>query len=560
MEARLLAAVDETMPRFNAKVIEGYHKEQFDLGHKIYEHYLKQLFKYLPKKGVRYKGLELVQPKEFIRMLNESSTKICDIHRETVYPIKHHFEYCDHGTWVPLKPTYQMLSYTNEYGDIFLRNSFYNLTLVLSDRGLSVTKENSIFIKILGYKFKVTTEPFRYSSVITSEGFVSTEPVDINISCNRFYSPHLSRRIDPKVKIPRPLLSWYIFGNMGFTEAMSRYSECEFEMGKTDTVTELCRSDQGWHVMKGYGGPLNRSLGRIVDNDFAIAIRNKNKQRKELSPMGLNYAASLLYVSECCSTYFDMSQIDNPSYWRLIIGRCSVKSNDPDEYIIKLMNEHFDSVDEYLDDDSIKRFRRQGIDCSDMYDLLNYISIHRGEIVQTADRGNMLGKELTSIEHTLDVLLTAANGFNHDVKNTSDLTQRKVERLLTAHFKLKKIDHSYRSNMELVNTPTDCPMTEHALRIISQDKVNPPKGQGSKEFDPMDSANLIHASIPFVTSYLRITEPNPDGRGHANPCIYLENDKVTSINPDLIPLYESIKKRLEIRDSKNVQQLDQTDE
>lgn len=551
METRLLKAVDESMPRFNDRVIEGFHKEQFDLGHKIYEHYLKQLFKHLPKKGVRYKGLELVQPKEFIRYLMDSSTKQADIHRETVYPIKHLFEYCDRGTWVLLKPTYQMLSYTNEHGDMFLRNTFYNLTLVLSERGLSVTKENSIFIKILGYKFKVTTEPFRYSSVISENGIVTAEPVDINISCNRFYSPNLSRRIDPKVKIPRPLLSWYIFGNMGFTEAMERYSECEFEMGHTDTVTELCRSENGWHVMKGYGGPLAKTLGRIVDNDFAIAIRNKNKQRKELSPMGLNYAASLLYVSECCSTYFDVTQVDKPSYWRLIIGRCSVKSNDQDEYIIKLMNEHFESVNEYLDDDSIKRFRRQGIDCNNMYDLLNHISVHRGEIVQTSDRGNMLGKELTSIEHTLDVLLTAANGFNHDVKNTSDLTQRKVERLLTAHFKLKTIDRSYRSNVELVNTPTDCPMTEHVLSVVSQDKVNPPKGQVSKEFDPTDSANLIHASIPFVTSYLRITEPNPDGRGHCNPCIYLENDKVTAVAPHLIPLYESIKRRLETRESIN---------
>lgn len=551
MEARLLAAVDSSMPRFNAKVIEGFHKEQFDLGHKIYEHYLKQLFKHLPKKGVRYIGLELVQPKEFIRYLTESSTKQADIHRETVYPIKHLFEYNDKGTWIPLKQVYQMLSYANEYGDVFLRNTFYDLTIVLSERGLSVTKENSIFIKILGYKFKVTTEPFRYASVISENGITSTEPVDVNISCNRFYSPNLSRRIDPKVKIPRPLLSWYIFGNMGFSEAMARYSECEFEMGSTDVITELCRSENGWHVMKGYGGPLAKTLGRVVDNDFAIAIRNKNKQRKDLSPMGLNYAVSLLYVSECCSTYFDMTQVDKPSYWRLIIGRCSVKSNDQDEYIIKLMNEHFESVSEYLDDDSIKRFRRQGIDCNNMYDLLNHISVHRGEIVQTSDRGNMLGKELTSIEHTLDVLLTAANGFNHDVKNTSDLTQRKVERLLTAHFKLKTIDRSYRSNLELVSTPTDCPMTEHALSVISQDKVNPPKGQGSKEFDPTDSANLIHASIPFVTSYLRITEPNPDGRGHLNPCIYLENDKVTAIEPHFIPLYESIKRRLETRDSRN---------
>lgn len=540
MEPKLLEAFDNSMPRFNDKIIEGFHRSQFDDSARIYEQGLKQILKHLPKKGVRFSHLEIVQPREFMTYLSNANLRVCDVHKETVYPVKLIFEWFEDDEWVPFKPLYQMLSYTNDYGDIHIRNSFYNLKYVLSDRGLPVTKEHSIFIKILGYKFKVTTEAFRYAQVFNNKGVIRTNSQDINISANRFYSPNQTRRIDGKSKIPRPLLSWYIFGNEGFSSAMERWSECEYELGSVDAITEECRSEDGWTVMKGYGGQLQKFLGRVVDNDFAVAIRNKNKSRKEISPMGVQYAVSLLYVSEHLSTYFDLSRLDDPNYWRLIIGRCSVKSNDTDDYILKLMGEHFESMGE-LD---VRRLRQQGVNCSDMWDLLNYISVNRSEIVQTSDRGNMVGKELTSLEHSLDVLLTSANGFNHDIKNTSDLTKRKVERALPNHFRLKTIDSTTRSNMDLINTPTDCPLAEHALAVISQDRVNPPRGTKSKDFDPSDTANLIHPSLPFINSYLRITEPNPDGRGYLNPCLYLENDKVTAIRPDLYAVYEEIEQRL----------------
>lgn len=552
MEPKLLQAVTESMPAFNDRVIDGFHQRQFDEGHKVYEQGLKQLFKHLPKKGVRFNRLELVSPKEYVQYLTNHANRTCDIHEESLYPVKLIFEYLEsNGEWDELKPCYQMLNYTNRYGDVFLRNSFYNLNIVLAERGLPVTREGSIFIKILGYKFKVTTEPFRYSLVFNDHDMIKTDAVDVNISANRFYSPSATYRIDGKSKIPRPLLSWYIFGKLGFTEAMERYSECDYEMGHVDTIQAECKSADGWHIMKGYGGPLLKQLGRTVDNDFAIAIRNKNRNRKEINPMGLQYAVSLLYVAEHCSTYFEMSRINDPDYWKLIIGRCSVKGNMRDEQILKLMISHFSSVDEYLGDDSIKRFRRHGIDCNDIEELFNYISVNRSDIVQTTDRADMTGKELTSIEHTLDVLWTAANGFNHFVKNTSDLTRRKVEKKLPEHFKHKIIDNAMRANMEIVSTPTDCPLAEHILAVVPQDKVNPPRGQGSKDFDPMDSAKSIHPSLPFINSYLRITEPNPDGRGYLNPCIYLENDKVTAIRPDLLPLYEQVKQRLNQRESRH---------
>ena len=552
MLPKLARAVDQTMPRFNQTIMEGFHQKEFENGLHYYETALKTLLQPIEKRGVFFRRVERVSPKEYFEYLVNSSSKMYDIHKETLYPVRLKFDYMDRsGQMIELKAPYTMLPYTDRYGDIWLRGVHYSLQFVLAERGLPVTKENALFVKVLGFKFKIGVEHFKFDRVVTDSGNYRTYNSDINLAANRFYSPTESRKITDS-KTPTPLLAWYVFANIGFSKAMQQYGECDFMVGNVDALIEECKPKDRWEIITRTSDKSGntKGLGDYISHDLGIAVRNRESRRAELSTMGLQYATALLFIMDCMPSYFDMDEIDNPDYWKLIIGRCSVKAGDTNEYIMRLMYEHFDSINEYLDNESIRKFANQAIVVSDMFDLFNYIIANRSEIVQTTDRASMFHKELSSLEFTLDKLITAANNFKHDIKNNSELSQKKVARFLHNHFHIKEIDNARTTNLIQEATPTDCPYVDYVLGCMPQHRVYTSSAKAKKrgEFDTSDSAGFIHASIPFVNSYSRVTGPYPDARGYLTPCIYLINERETGLDPELKPLFEKTDKRLRHRE------------
>lgn len=552
MDPRLLKPVDNIMPRFNKVITDGFHQKEFENAVHTYDHSLRMIFKSIERRGVFFRGVSRVSPREYMEYLNKpTQPRVCEIHKETLYPVKLQFDYQDRsGKINPLPPVYTMLPYCDVYGDLYLRNTQYSAQIVMAERGLPVTKEEAIFVKVLGFKFKIGIEHFKYDRLFNETRNNLSRTQDINLPANRFYSPSEARKIkDPKT--PIPLLAWYTFADMGFSKAMDLYGECEYEIGSPEVLADECPADQRWEIITRSRSPNHKRLGEFIPHDLAIAVRNKSDRRKELSIMGLQYACALLYVIDCMSSYFDLESVDNPDYWKLLIGRCSVKPGDSNDYIMRLMYEHFDSMNnDYLDEDTIKKFASQSIVVSNMFDLFNYIIANRSEIVQTSDRASGFHKEIASLEFVLDRLITAANQFKHDIKNNTELSQNKVTRFLTSNFKLKEIDNARTANLIQEATPTDNPFVDYMLGTMPQHKVytSGVKGQGKKEFDTSDSAGFTHPSIPFVYSYQRVTKPAPDARGYLNPCIYLINDRVTALNPKDRELYDATDKRLKFRE------------
>jgi len=550
MDPQLIKHINKVMPRFNSVLTEGFHQKEFEKGLVWFDNALASILKPVQARDVYYIETKIASPQEFIEYLTKNSRKTFDVPKETLYPVKIHIQYKDKAGKLHDFYVFTMLSYADKYGDTWINGSQYSHQIVLAERGLPVTKENSLFVKVLGFKFKIGVEHFSYNQVFLEGGHVHHRAGNINLAANRFYSPTEGRKIKDN-KTPTPLLAWYIFANIGFTKAMTEYGECDFEVGPLDVLLDECKAADRWEI---FTRPRNandnkRSLGDYVGLDVAIAVRNKSASRKELSAMGLQYANALLFIADCCSSYFDMERLDDPGYWRLIIGRCSIKAGDSDDYIMRLMNVHFVAINEYLDEESIRRFSAQSIVVANMFDLFNYIIANRSEIVQTTDRASALHKELATVEFTFDSLLTAANNFKHDIKNNSEINYKKVLRFLSENFRIKEINNARNANLVLEQTPTDNPFIDYGLGCTPQHKVYTNVGKKKRgDFDTSDSATFTHASLPFVHSYLRVDSPNPDGRGYLTPCIYLVNGKLTAVPPKFQGLYARIDHRLKHRE------------
>lgn len=559
MYNKLLGVIREERGPFTEELVEGWHKKDLDDVGKYYETCLRSIFSSLVEKGLYFEGIEEVCPKEFydaITKPNGSGLKDFEISKNSFFGIRLKLFYVEPGdsikNKIPLKHPLQFLPYTNKHGDIYVRNSLYSLQFVLSERGPSVdgTNNKTIFVRVLGYRFKVTVELHRYYKLHTNKatGDVTKHPLAVKFPATRFFNSRKDRKILDK-NVPIPLLSWYIFGKYGFDHAMKHYAECDYRIGYQDDLVKNCPESEGWEIFLNGDGIHPKAMGEVnlANKEPGIAIKQRNKD--EVGSLGFQYAGALLYMFGAFSSILDLDRINDIEYWRLIIAYCSIKlpASTPDETYLRQMTEHFFSVEGYGDAITIERYNRFNIAIKDFYDMLNYMIVNYSNIIRTYNPADLLHKELASKEFLIENLIHAANEFKFRIRNKSNITPKIINREIDFHFKLFGIDRSIRENNTILEqTGTDNPFIDYGLGIIRQTKSTISRGPGGKkeEFDPNHPGSLIDASQPYVVSYQYASGPSPEGSGMLMPRVSLLNGKYTSIRDSDRKNYNSLKARL----------------
>lgn len=562
MDPQVLKRIAKARGGFTKELI-GWHKRDMD---RIIPHLqlsFDNMFRSLKEKGYHFDGIEPVCPLEFFNSITRSSssgTKDFEIAKNSFFGIKINNHFVDPVTGVhsELKCPLMFLPYTNNHGDIYTRNSTYSLQYVLSERGPSVDggREKTIFIRVLGYKFKVTKEIHTFNRVYRNGTNIGTSAINMTLPANRFYNSRNDRKITSK-KVPIPLLAWYVFGKYGFNHCMREFAECEYIIDTMDTLVDICHKEDGWEIYANtsqiHPKAFDRPKGTPLLDEPAIAIKSRNAGG-EISNLALQYAAGLLFMFGVFSHELDIRRLDDINYWRWIIGRCSIRlppKTIPDVYL-RQMNEHFSSVEEYADDITIDKYNKFDIEVRDTYELLNYLMMNYSNLIKLYDPADMLHKELASMEFLVDFLIHQANDFKFMIRNKSNITPKIINRELDAHFRLFNADKSVRENNTILEqTGTDCPFIDYGAGIILQTKSTVNRGPGKKkeEFDANHPGSMIHASQPFVVSYQYASKPNPDGRGMLQPRVHLVQGRYTSLRPEDRDLYESVKHRLKNKET-----------
>lgn len=564
MDPQLLKKVRRDRGGFTQELVDGWHKKDMDKIVPHYEKCLENMFRSLQEKGYYFDGLEEVCPLEFYNQITRSSssgTKDFEIAKNSFFGvrIKNHFKDPVTGVESELKSPLIFLAYTNKHGDLYTRNSTYSLQYVLSERGPSVDggRDKTIFIRVLGYKFKVTKEIHTFNRVFRTGNKVQTGAINMTLPANRFYNSRNDRKITSK-KVPIPLLAWYVFGKYGFDHCMKEFAECDYMIDTLDTLLDICPEGEGWQIFSNtqsvHPKAFDRPKGTPLLEEPAIAIRSRGGKGTEVSNLALQYTAGLLFMFGVFSHELDIRRLDDINYWRWIIGRCSIRlpaKTSPDVYL-RQMNEHFSSVEEYADDITIDKYNKFDIEVKSTYDLLNYLMLNYSSLIKLYNPADMLHKELASMEFLLDFLIHQANDFKFMIRNKSNITPKIINRELDAHFRLFNMDKSVRENNTILEqTGTDNPYIDYGLGIILQTKSTVNRGPGKKkeEFDPNHPGSIIDASQPYVCSYQYSTKPNPDSRGMLQPRVRLVQGKYTSLHPEDREGYEALKNRLKFREN-----------
>lgn len=559
MDKQVLKKIRERRGSFTKELVEGWHKKDFEDIVPYLESCFRSIFSTLEEKGYYFDGIEEVCPKEFYELItrpNGSGIKDFEISKNSFFGVRIKNHYKDpnepNAKIEELKQPLMFLAYTNKHGDIYVRNSLYSLQYVLSERGPSVDGINNktIFIRVLGHKSKIMVELHRYYKVSfdKSKGQISKHPQAVKFPATRFFKSKNDRKIKDK-NTPIPLLAWYVFGKYGFDYAMKHFAECEYEIGYESELLTKCPTSEGWEIFINNDEIHPKHLGEIdlSIKEPAIAIRQRTQH--EVGTLAFQYAGALLYMFGVFTTHLDLERINEPEFWRLLIGYCSIKlpNGSPDETFLRQMAEHFVSIEGYADTHTLDRYNKTGIPVKNFYELLNYLIVNYSNIIRTYNPANLLHKELASKEFSLENIIRAANEFKFRIRNKSNITPKIINRELDFHFKLFAIDKSIRENNTILEqTGTDNPFIDYGLGIIRQTKSTISRGPGAKkdEFDPNHPGSLIDASQPFVVSYQYATKPSPEGNGMMQPRVHIVNGKYIGLRKEDKELYEETRNRL----------------
>lgn len=552
---------------FTEELVQGWHmKDLNERGRSHLESTYRNILKPLEAKGYIFDGLELVSPIEFYDAITKggagtgSGTKEFEIAKNTFIGVrlKNHFRDPETGKEEELKCPLFFIPYTNRHGDLYTRNSLYGMQFVLAERGPSVDggKDKSIFIRVTGYKFKVTRELHTFNRVTKVGMNTITSSMNMTLPANRFYAAKKDRSLQNRKKVPLPLLAWYLFGKHGFSQCMKEFAECEYQLDTLDTLLDRCSAKDGWEIFSNTGGMHPKVLPRPrgVDSspeEPAIAIRSLNNSGT-ISNLGLQYVGGLLFMFGVFTWELRVDLIDDPNYWRLMIGKCSINlpQTADDESYLRHMHEHFASVEEYCDEHTINKYNRDDIKVTNTYEFLNHLMLNYSNLIKLYDPADMLHKELSSMEFLMDTMIEVANNFKFKIRNKVNIGPRYINRELDAHFRLFKIDESIRgNNVCLEQTGTDNPFIDYGLGVLLQTRATVGKGPGRKkeEFDPNHPGSVIHESQPFVCSYQYASKPSPDGRGSLQPRVRLVDGRFTALHEKDRELYEETKHRLRHR-------------
>lgn len=563
MDPQVLKKLREQRGAFTQELVDGWHKNDMDRIDTHLDKAFSNMFRSLQEKGYHFDGIEQVCPIEFYNQITRPSTsgiKDFEIANNSFFGVRvlNHFKDPVTGQESELKSPLMLLAYTNKYGDINVRNAVYSLQYVLSERGPSVDggRDKTIFIRVLGYKFKVTKEIHTFRRVHLIGDKIVSSSLNMTLPANRFYNSKNDRKITSK-KVPIPLLAWYVFGKYGFSHCMETFAECDYVIDTLDTLLNICPESEGWQILSNSNGihpkAFDRPKGSPLLEEPALAIKNK-KGKGEINNLALQYAGGLLFMFGVFSHELDIRRLDDIDYWRLIIGRCSIRlpiKASPEAYL-RPMNEHFNSIEDLTDDITLEKYNKFDIAIKDTYDLFNYLMLNYSSLIKLYDPADMLHKELASMEFLVDFLIHQANDFRFMIRNKSNITPKIINREIDSHFKLFNIDKSVRENNTIMEqTGTDNPFIDYGLGIILQTKSTVNRGPGRKkeEFDPNHPGSMIHPSQPFVVSYQFATKPNPDARGSLQPRVYLEQGKYTALSPESRKDYQSVANRLKFRES-----------
>ena len=513
MHPALLQNVLSKMPKMNPLLAKGIARSQMCESEVLEQisRNIRSAFKSLPDE-IEFVSLTQVMPTESYDFMTKQrySRHVFETARSDVYVVKAIFKV----DGVEMGPAYFYMLFCGQAGEVFLRNSRFNLIPVLADGTFSVA-DASIFLNI-------SKDSIIWSS--TQHHFmVNDERTSNNVVYAQIYRPKTSQLGVGGTKLGincKPAIIVNLFAKYGPVEAFLKYCGAGIVIGDSHSINTQMYDPENWTIFRSYGfTPRTWKAGTVyIPSDIRVAV-----PREEASEEVMIFMSSLFYVVDHYPHLLHTNVIGYKEQWQLVLGLIYLNNKTTSHGQIQCsMEGHLGTLDNYLDSTSQARLQISHVNCKDFYDLLYYVATNYSMLVINSDPTSLYDKEFMVRRYVLKDIEAGINSLTYDllriIKSRGRLpTPLEFNKSVESHIKpeiIFELSKSSHKECESIAYSGDCMALRITNKMVCQSSA---QRKGGKRQDPItDPSKTLHESIAEVASMLGKNKSEGTGREAMN--------------------------------------------
>jgi len=432
MNAIFAKMIDEVAPKVNKKITDGVNADIL----KLCPTYINSII----MSGMRsintdiplvYHGWRRLTPKEeFEKIYSGKNNRVnYDIAISYLYVIELRFSYRGE----PIV-RHMYLPYASEGNIMKISSTPYNIVSIMSDTVISPTHKN-IFVRLHRAKliFEKTDRNFLLNNIKTPGQIIYSDIYKTN-----------NRNIEDKLGTVVPPVCLYILGFYGLVRSLEKYASVKGVQVLTGDANYLMETHRVYASTKLKPKDLNESYYTGHDLKIAIpnaAIDNSNRDFIDNFVFSIMYTIDIFPDDSADDLVYVINSNDLKSeklFWRVLLGKIVFKNSFSIDKIIADINDHFTTLNSYIDALLKTKLEESGVVIDNFFDLIAIIvSNYNGWIINSKLYNSDLNNRYIDVLYYLmyDIVISV-NKALFDInrkynKNKKDLSFLEINKILS---------------------------------------------------------------------------------------------------------------------------------
>lgn len=526
--ARLLEA---TTPKVNDAVMKGLATLYMQNAEQYIDNVFRSAARSFPK-GLVYSGYERCTPEEEFAEVTKvkNNKRIYDLAKSDLYLVKYKFTFND----VPLPDRYVYLPFVGEAGIFSLGGSLFHITPVLSDKVISPGFD-SIFVRLL--RDKIIFKRCYHSLII--DGVRETTHV---IWSQIYRKPRDNKKVPVTTKA-MTTIPHYLFAKFGFTETFRRFAGSVPVVGGAE-INETNYPRDNWVICESSQVKPKTYIESFYDpTTIRLAVRSDM-----WTPTMKALVVGFFYVVDHFPSRFKPEYLDSQSNWMILLGHIVFSGLYGENKLFTSIQEHFLSLDDYVDTIVVEKLKENKYEVDDFYDLLALILGIFNNLVLDSEHSSlsMYGKSLEVLYYALYDITAGIFKVNFRLSKLASkkpLIEKDVIETFNKNMKPGAVFglSSGKIISESVSCSGDHMYPKITSRITEQEGL-PGAARGKSKRLVVGEDKHIDVSMVEAGSALFLSKSNPTPTNRVNPYVIIDQATGT-ILPN--PKFKEVRDRTE---------------
>ena len=535
MDNFFMEHVKQDTPKMNPDVLNGLAVKMFPKAISHLDSIIRSVAKdFIP--GLKYQRIELCAPEEELRKVNSKKNDkfVVETAKSSIFLCKLIFTYNDPravdlrtGEYinqdVELDPCYVYLPYVGEAGLIFISCARYFASPIHADVVLSFERD-CVFLNLLRAKFSI--RDIRHT--VLNNGIYEEHKV----LWSTIYHVDASETTDKVTTKPLSTLAHYLFGYKGLYNTFLEFGKCTPVVGTQDINRDTYPSNE-WNIYESSRPKLRGSRGQIY-SPIKMAIR-----KSEVNNTVEGLVVAFFYALDHFPDFFAKADwVDDKIKWRFMLGLVIFGKSRNAGNLIEMIDDHFKSLDQYLDTLVKYKLESIGIYVNDIYQFFAYAIQNYNEwsIKSKENLNSLYDKELSILHYTHSTIVKSINTLYFKMRPASKSsdkrppTREELNKLIRAVIKPRQV-FSIKDAPSALSTMSysgDNKFIKITSNLIPQRSLS---SVGGEDIDIYDPVNRHHPSFMAIGSHMNLPKSSPIGYKTISPYVQLNHDNMFVFDP-----------------------------